>query len=368
MQGLKAGIHFNFNGQSNEIEFFNGSKILLKDLFLYPSDPNFDELGSLEITGAFVDECNQVAKKAWNILQSRIRYKLDEYELTPKILGTCNPSKNWVYSDFYKKDRDGKLEDSKVFIKALATDNPFISPHYISNLHKLDNNSKQRLLYGNWEFDDDPAKLYELDEISDLFTNKAAPSEDKYISVDVARFGADKTVITLWRGLKGKVSWHVKKSTSEVAQLVIDLADREQVRRSRIIIDEDGVGGGVLDQIPGARGFLNGSSPIQLFESTYDNTLKRNYGNLKAQCAFKLQELMKKGIIEIECDDEVRELLSEEMEFIKEKNVDKDGKIYLVGKDKIKEELGRSPDFFDSILMRMFFELQQEIDIELIEF
>src|SRR5690606_11053280 len=118
MQGLASGIHYKFNAQSNIISFPNGSEILLKDLFSYPSDPNFDELGSLEITGAFIDECNQVSEKAWNILKSRIRYRLDEYGLTPKILGTCNPAKNWVYSKFYKPSRDGELENSKMFIQS----------------------------------------------------------------------------------------------------------------------------------------------------------------------------------------------------------------------------------------------------------
>jgi hypothetical protein len=65
-------------------------------LFLYPSDRNFDSLGSLEITFACVDECNMVVEKGVQVLASRIRYKLDEYELTPKILMTCNPAKNWV--------------------------------------------------------------------------------------------------------------------------------------------------------------------------------------------------------------------------------------------------------------------------------
>ena len=96
IQGLKMGEHYFFNAQANIITFFNGSTILLKDLFSYPSDPNFDELGSLEITGAFVDECNQISEKAWNILMSRIRYKLDENGLIPKILGTCNPSKGYI--------------------------------------------------------------------------------------------------------------------------------------------------------------------------------------------------------------------------------------------------------------------------------
>ena len=69
---------FTYNAQANVIYWTNGSEILLKDLFLYPSDPNFDSLGSLEITGAFIDECNQIVYKAWQIVTSRCRYKLNE--------------------------------------------------------------------------------------------------------------------------------------------------------------------------------------------------------------------------------------------------------------------------------------------------
>lgn len=95
----KLGIsnQFVYNGQTNTILWNNGSSIVLKDLFLYPSDPNFDSLGSLEITGAFIDECNQIVYKAWQVVKSRIRYRLDEFNIEPMIFGTCNPAKNWVY-------------------------------------------------------------------------------------------------------------------------------------------------------------------------------------------------------------------------------------------------------------------------------
>ena len=76
---------FTYNAQTNIIYWNNGSEILLKDLFLYPSDPNFDSLGSLEICGAFIDECNQVVYKAWQIVTSRCRYKLNEFSLIPKV-------------------------------------------------------------------------------------------------------------------------------------------------------------------------------------------------------------------------------------------------------------------------------------------
>ena len=69
---LNITNQYTYNSQSNIIYWNNGSEIILKDLFLYPSDPNFDSLGSLEITGAFIDECNQITYKAWQIVKSRI--------------------------------------------------------------------------------------------------------------------------------------------------------------------------------------------------------------------------------------------------------------------------------------------------------
>jgi len=69
---LNITDQYTYNASDYTIKWDNGSEIVLKDLFFYPSDPNFDSLGSLEITGAFIDECNQLVYKAWQIVKSRI--------------------------------------------------------------------------------------------------------------------------------------------------------------------------------------------------------------------------------------------------------------------------------------------------------
>lgn len=147
----KLGIAYRYV-ENKGIFFPNGSEILLKDLAFYPSDPNYDELGSLEITGAFVDECNQITKKCWDILKSRIRYKLDEYGLTPKIMGSCNPARNWVYDEFYLPNKENRIEPYRAFVQALVDDNPHISKHYVENLDRLDEVSRERLRKGNWDY------------------------------------------------------------------------------------------------------------------------------------------------------------------------------------------------------------------------
>ena len=200
--GLKANKDYTFNGSSNVITFSNGSEVILKDLFSYPSDPNFDSLGSLELTLGFIDECNQITQKAKAILSSRIRYKLDKYNLIPKLFMSCNPAKSWVYNEFYLPYKQNELPTYRKFVQALASDNIHISKHYEEQLLKLDEISKQRLLYGNWEYDDSEDKLIEYNAILNMYENTTIESGNKYISADIARFGKDKTVIIYWNGLR----------------------------------------------------------------------------------------------------------------------------------------------------------------------
>lgn len=353
LQGLKSNYHYIYNAQRGIVTFpQTESEILLKDLATYPSDPNFDELGSLEITDAFVDETNQISKKAWDITKSRIRYKLDDYGLIPKMLGSCNPAKNWVYSDFYKPFKDGMLPKNRQFIQALLSDNPHISKHYRDNLLQLDKNSLERLLNGNWEYDDDPAALMSFSKITDIFTNSFVLPGEKYITADIARFGSDHTVIGIWSGMRlFRIVTIEKNKVTEAADRIKDLCNTYAVPLSNVIVDDDGVGGGVVD-ILGCEGFVNNSSPLPNKETKE----MENYNHLKSQCYFKMAEMVNNNELFIE-DHTFRDVIIQEMEQVKQHNMDKDGKKQVVPKDKVKELLGRSPDYSDMIMMRMWFEL-----------
>tara|TARA_R110000822_G_scaffold3060_1_gene13950 strand:+ start:744 stop:2033 length:1290 start_codon:yes stop_codon:yes gene_type:complete len=344
---------FTYNAQANVIYWNNGSEILLKDLFLYPSDPNFDSLGSLEICGAFIDECNQVVYKAWQIVTSRCRYKLNEFNLIPKVLGSCNPAKNWTYKEFYKKNRDNDLPKTKKFIQALPTDNPHLPKSYLESLLSLDKNSKQRLYYGNWEYDDDPSTLIDIDSISDYWNPNHLKGEgNMYMTIDVARKGKDKTVFRVWHGWLVIYRYEIAKSGLDVVvRKAKELQLKYKVSNSNTIADEDGVGGGVIDFL-NCKGFVNGSKALN----------DENYNNLKSQCGYKMaQKIVSREVGEI-CDNaEVKSITSEEMEQVKQKDIDKDGKVALIGKDIVKQMIGRSPDEWDSIMMRYYFELAHQV-------
>ena len=247
----KLGIsdQWTYNAQAGVITWDNGSEIILKDLFLYPSDPNFDSLGSLEITGAFIDECNQIVYKAWQVVKSRIRYKLTDYNLTPMLLGTCNPAKNWVYKKFYKPHKSNNLPEYRKFIQALPSDNPHLPDSYIQSLSELDDVSRKRLKDGDWEYDDDKATLIPYNAIMDYWNGQhLKPEGDKYLTIDVARKGKDKTVFRVWHGW---VVIHREQipisKINEIVQRAKELQGEYSITNSNTIADEDGVGGGVVD-------------------------------------------------------------------------------------------------------------------------
>jgi len=351
---LKLSTSYNYNSQTGVITWTNGSEILLKDLYSYPADPNFDSLGSLEITGAFIDECNQISFKAWQIVTSRIRYKLNEYNLTPKILGTCNPAKNWTYSKFYLPTAAGSINETRKFIQSLPTDNPNLPPSYLDSLLALDENSKQRLYYGNWEFDNDPARLIDFDKIQNIFTNDFVDAGDMYISADIARYGSDKMVILVWSGFRVIEIFTLDKSSiTETAEAIKSLMNKHRVPLSNVVADEDGVGGGVVD-IVRCKGFVNNSKALKEENNNVE------YQNLKTQCYYKLAELIQSNKLFIDCNNaDVQDIITKELEQVKRDKIDQDGKLRILPKEKVKELIGHSPDYSDALAMRFYFDLKQ---------
>ena len=353
-----TSAYYKFNGQDNFFELHNGSKIYLLDAAYLPSDPLFERFGSMQMTRGWFEEAGEANEAAKNNLSASIgRWKNDTYKLHPKLLQTCNPSKNYLYRDYYKKFKDGTLEKWKAFIQALPTDNKKLPKDYLENLSRsLNVSQRKRLLQGDWEYDDDPAALIQYEKILDIFTNTHVPTGNKKITADIARLGGDKIVIIEWNGCRGKIKHYTKQTLDVTGGLLEDARMRLQIGNSDVLVDEDGMGGGVVDFMK-FKGFVNNSSAIPSPNGPQD--IKENFDNLKSQCYFRLAEKINKNELYLECEsEEVKQWIIEELEQVKQKNLDSDMKKGVVPKDKVKELIGRSPDFADTIMMREYFDLK----------
>lgn len=357
-------------GDTHTIKFLNGSEIDLLDLkFLPAEDPLYERFGSLEYSDGAIEEAGEVHPLAHEVLKTRVgRHLNGERGINPSLLMTGNPKKNWTYHLFYKPSTKGELPPGIYFIQALEQDNPKGERAYRKNLdHIKDPVMRARLRDGNWEYEDDPAALMEYAAINDLFTAYLPDDEDdqnasdRYLTCDVARYGKDKTVVALWRGwCCYKILYREKQGIEETREWVRGLAQEHEIPYSHCAIDEDGVGGGVVDGLRGVRGFLANASPIEAEEEDEDvPDTRRAFANLKTQCAYLLADRVNTHACAVRCEDvQVREWLTHDLEQVKEANVDSDHKRTLVPKEEVKIVLGRSPDFGDTFVMRALFDLK----------
>lgn len=341
------------------------SKIDLLDADFMPSDPMFERFGSLEYTGGWIEEAGEVHFLAFDVLKSRCgRHMNQEYNLLPKLLSTFNPTKNWLYRVFYKPWRDGLLPPEYAFIQSLYDDNPFTASTYGEQLNLIkDAVTKARLRDGIWEYSDEDTVLIEYDAIVDLFTNTLEALFDRYITCDAARFGSDRTTIGLWQGFDLiKVLTKQKQGTDVTATDLKTLAFENGVPYSHIIVDEDGVGGGIVDNMKGIKGFVNNSSPIDTKDPLNPMKTKReNYRNLKTQCSYMLAEKVNNHLMAISAKlpEEDKDMLIEELQQVKKKITADVTTLQIASKEDVKEALGRSPDLADMMMMRMYFELDR---------
>lgn len=352
---------YKYNAQKFFIKFSNGSNIDLLELKYKPSDPEYERYGSTEYTGGWIDEVSEVDFGAYDVLRTRIgRNMNDHYGIIGKIFCTCNPTKKWPKRYFYDPWKKESLPEYMDFIPSLVTDNPFREKGYVEKLKRTaDKAKKERLLHGNWEYDDNPDQLCDHDSILAIFGgNDHLKPGKRYITADVARLGSDKAIILVWD------DWTVIDYAAFGISLITEIQDKInefrrkwQIPKRHVIVDQDGVGGGVVDNC-GVKGFVNNSRPVRVEMPA--GMVMPNYNNLQTQCGYYLAKKINESGINVKCylKDAFQEEMIEELGQLQSWRADDDRKVYLLPKKEIKKNIGRSPDWRDALLMRSYFDLK----------
>lgn len=391
---------FDYNQQDGIITFNNADKeagippseILILDTAPSPKDTEYTRFGGLELTWCWIDESNETPYKAIEILGTRVgrrNYRPEwgeklkqffgmtdpndphKWILKPFFLETFNPEKGHIYSRFWKPYKNNTLPSYRGFVRALASDNPFLPAVYIQAIMRKSKATIQRLIYGNFDYDDDPQKIFSYDRLHDLFTNTHIEDTDskKYMVIDPAGRGRDRTIISIWKGLHAYYFYEEKiTDQSLLLPKIRALQKREAVPNSNTIIDYDGLGVGLGDNLKCVC-FQGGTRAIVSSEQKRLNIVP-DYKNLRAQCYFLLSDKINDAEIYVSnVSPDQKEVIIEELDVIKEINDGKDQKRQIIPKgggtdqddqETIRGLLGRSPDYADNLMMRMYFEVDQK--------
>lgn len=167
------------------------------------------------------------------------------------------------------------------------------------------------------------------------------PQAPLVFGVDPARTGGDKTVIVFRRGREVPVimKWD-KMNTMRLAGIVARLIDKYMP--SRVFIDV-GYGYGTIDRLreTGYSKFIEGVN----FGSRADQS--ELYSNKRAEMWIEMRDWVQAGDVNIPDDENLHADLAIMPDFMTTSN----GKMQLVGKDKLRKEYHRSPDTGDALAL-----------------
>lgn len=334
----KYGV-FSFNESSLIITCPNGAEIHFK------SAEKPDNLYGEDVYACVFDEAPRAREESWYALRST----LTATEAPCKLIGNFGGISNWVHKLKEKAKHDPNYEYFKVTCWD-AIEAGILSEEEVLQAKKDLPEKIFKELY-EAEASEDEGQLINNESIQKLFYNTHIQFGIKYITADIARLGNDKTVIAVWDGLKVVELLEMPLSlVTETATKIQELQRKYNINNNNTICDEDGVGGGVVDILK-CQGFVNNSKPIKV------GGKQENFANLKAQCYFKLADTINRNEIYINCDEQQERYITEELEWVRlPKEIDA-SKLNILSKDQIKKQLGRSPDYSDTIMMRMYFDL-----------
>lgn len=344
----------------------NGARLDLLATEYEPTDPNFDRFGSIEFTGGWLEEAQETSRQAADVLTSRIgRHLNKELNIPAKLLLTCNPSKGWLYTDYYQPFIKNTLQkDKKVILATMQDNKKYLPPEYIERMNAIaDPAIRERLTLGVWDWVEDENFLIPARLLS-LAVETPAEKGPIRFGVDIALGGpkADNTVI---QGVCGNIildpvciktgdyggdpAFYDDWLAAEIYRRIAAITPIETLEPQAIRIDISGVGDAIAQRLKHTYNL-----PIYPFRGSNPPLPRRGsntkINNIRSQAYWELKEKFR--LKKIHLQPNYNEELYQEL--INQKYLIKNDIIQLEDKGYIRKRLGKSPDYADSLSMAFF--------------
>jgi phage terminase large subunit len=307
---------------------------------LATDDPYFKLFGRLRRKGmphtGFITANTKGHNWIWRL------WKRGEFADTIKKLIDQSPN---LFSHLNKTD----LKNLAPLFEAQTFVNKSLAPAYLAGLEIIKQQKPKvynRFVLNSWDEADtintiiDPAAITRAIG-RDLNTN---PPILRVVSIDVARYGDDKTIFKAIENYSEVATeQHEKKSTMEVVGLAQIFARKAFGKDNgcAFAVDEIGVGGGVADRLQELEHqviFVNAAERTDVRKDCY---------NRRAEIYLNGAELLEANRVSILASD--RELI-EQLSWAKYKTIKSNGIYQVQPKEEIKADFGRSPDDADAFL------------------
>jgi phage terminase large subunit len=322
-----------------EVVFDNGSIIMFRHI------EEMNNLQNVNLGWFWIEQAEELeSDDQFFTLWGRLRRKgVDEKR--GYITANTN-GHNWIWELW----KNGGLEGAELYEAETWENEKNLEPDFLDSLKLLEKKKPKiynRFVMNSWDEADTTDIVIDPEHVRRAAGREltGSPVIRRIVSIDVARYGDDKTIFkAIENNEEVRTEEHEKKSTMEVvglAQIFAKKAFGRDEDCNAFAVDEIGVGGGVADRLAELEFqvvFVNSAERIGVRQDCY---------NRRAEIYKNGEELFESGRVSILVSDKE---LGNQLSWAKYKTVKSNGIYQVEAKDDIKKRYKRSPDDADAFL------------------
>jgi len=308
-------------------------------------DPELNNIRGLELTGALIEEANQIHVKYFHLLKTRIG-RWNNHKCIQFIIINLNPSVGWVKDMFYDNWVNDALPERYYFEEFEVRDNDSLLEEYVQGLEDLPEEEYKRFVSNRWDYSDIPNQLikYEWYKQCILDEYEIKPGDRAILAGDPAWEGKDSTVLGRMHG--NHFGWweeYPKQDPDLTGDLMANRAKEYHIDDNDVVVDPIGIGAATVLRLRNHKGIEPDMFYAGAAASDTDGLLA--LFNKRSEAHWLLREGMRQEEVTFEHHASFQKQVLAIKYIIDEK------KIRILGKKEIKKEIHESPGHVDVAMM-----------------